>query len=195
MTAFVVIGICVILAFYMISTYNGLVTKRNSFRNAFSQIDVQLERRYSLIPNLVESVKSSMGHERETLEAVVKARNQAQTACRAANKNPDNAAAIGMLSQAEGALSQALGRLMVLTENYPDLKAQETMKNLMEELTNTENTIAFARQAYNDSVMVYNSAREQFPANIFSAGFGFSEAAFLSVESNEMKIAPKVQFR
>jgi LemA protein len=195
MTAIVVIVIGVFTALYMISLYNGLVAKRNAFRNAFSQIDVQLERRYDLIPNLVETAKAYMAHERETLEAVVMARNQAQAACRVANSNPADAAAMGNLSSAEGVLSQALGRLMVLTENYPELKAQETMKNLMEELTSTENTVAFARQAYNDSVMVYNSAREKFPANIFAPGYGFKEAAFLRVESKEKRVAPKVQFR
>jgi LemA protein len=195
MTTIIVLVVGVALVLYMISIYNGLVVRKNRFRNAFSQIDVQLERRYDLIPNLVETAKAYMSHERETLEAVVKARNQAQAACRAANSNPTDAAAIGKLSQAEGVLSQALGRMMVLTESYPELKAQETMKSLMEELTNTENTVAFARQAYNDAVMSYNSAREQFPANIFAPGFGFSEAAFLKVDSEEKRAAPKVQFR
>jgi LemA protein len=195
MTAIIVIAIGVVLAFVMISIYNGLVQKRNRFKNAFSQIDVQLERRYDLIPNLVETAKAYMSHERETLEAVIKARNQAQAACRTATKNPENTAAIDKLSQAEGVLSQTLGRLMVLSENYPELKAQATMQNLMEELTSTENTVAFARQGYNDSVMDYNTAREKFPANLFGPGFGFKEAAFLKVESEEKRQAPKVQFR
>jgi LemA protein len=195
MTSVIVLVVGVGLILYMISVYNGLVSKRNLFKNAFSQIDVQLERRYDLIPNLVETAKSYMAHERETLEAVVKARNQAQSACRSAMNNPADAAAIGKLSQAEGVLSQTLGRLMVLTENYPELKAQETMKGLMEELTNTENTVAFARQAYNDNVMSYNTARESFPANIFAPGLGFVEAAFLKLDSAEKRAAPKIQFR
>lgn len=194
MTPVVIIVIGIALTFAMISIYNGLVQKRNRFKNAFSQIDVQLERRYDLIPNLVETAKAYMGHERETLEAVVKARNQAQMACRAATRNPENAGAINNLAQAEGVLSQTLGRLMVLSENYPELKAQATMQSLMEELTNTENTVAFARQNYNDSVMEYNTAREKFPANLFGPGFGFKEAAFLKVESAEKRQTPKVQF-
>jgi LemA protein len=186
--------VCAVVAVYLISVFNKLVVHRNRFRNAFAQIDVQLERRYDLIPNLVEIAKKYMEHERETLESVIRARNAAQSACRAASKNTSDAQAMDNLSQAEGVLSQSLGRFLMLTENYPELKAQASMNSLLEELTNTENLVSFSRQAYNDSVMSYNSAREQFPANLFSSLFGFSEAAHLKISSREKAAAPKVSF-
>ncbi|MBM3381602.1 MAG: LemA family protein [Betaproteobacteria bacterium] len=190
----ILLAVVAIVALYMISLFNKLVSQRNRFKNAFAQIDVQLERRYDLIPNLVEVAKKYMAHERETLEAVVLARNQAKSACQNVLNNPSDAAAVGKLSQAEMALSQTLGRFLMLTENYPDLKAQETMKSLMEELTNTENLLAFSRQTYNDSVMSYNSACQQFPANLIAGALGFSEAAFLKLQAEEKRATPKVHF-
>lgn len=184
----------VLCSLYLISSYNGLVEKRNRFRNAFSQIDVQLERRYDLIPNLVQSAKAYMTHEKDTLEAVIKARNQAQSACKQAAGRQGDPAAIAQLSQAEGLLSQSLGRFFALAEGYPDLKAESTMSSLMEELTSTENKVAFARQAYNDSVMLYNTAREKFPEALYAGAFGFKEAALLRLESVEKKAVSKVQF-
>lgn len=194
MSVWIVLGLIVVCALYLISSYNSLVEARNRFRNAFAQIDVQLERRYDLIPNLVETSKAYMAHERETLEAVINARNSAQAACKQAAGSPDSAAAIAQLSQAEGLLTQSLGRFFALAESYPDLKAQTTMQSLMEELTSTENKVAFARQAYNDSVMFYNTAREKFPEALYSSFFGFKEAALLKLESEVKKAAPKVQF-
>jgi LemA protein len=179
---------------YVIAIFNGLVSRKNAYRNAFSQIDVQLERRYDLIPNLVETAKKYMSHERETLEAVVRARNEAHAACKQASKNVSNPEAMTRLSETEQTLSQTLGRFMMLTESYPELKASDVMKPLMEELTHSENNIAFARQAFNDSVMSYNTAREQFPANLFAAGFGFSEATFLCLKSDEKRSTPQVKF-
>lgn len=194
MSIWIVVGVVVLGALYLIGSYNGLVEKRNRFRNAFSQIDVQLERRYDLIPNLVETAKAYMEHEKDTLEAVISARNQAMTACKQAAGSQGSAASIAQLSQAEGLLSQSLGRFFALAESYPDLKAQSNMSQLMEELTTTENKIAFARQAYNDSVMHYNSAREKFPETLYAGAFGFSEAALLKLEATEKRAAPKVQF-
>lgn len=190
----ILLAVVAIVVLYMISLFNRLVAQRNKFKNAFAQIDVQLERRYDLIPNLVEVAKKYMSHERETLEAVVRARNEAKSACQTALNNPSDAAAVGKLSQAETALSQTLGRFLMLTESYPELRAQETMKSLMEELTNTENLLAFSRQAYNDSVMSYNSTCQQFPANLIAGALGFSEAAFLKLQAEEKRVAPKVQF-
>ncbi len=191
----VVLAVAIVFAVYVVSIYNGLVSKKNRFHNAFSQIDIQLERRYDLIQNLVETAKAYMAHERETLEAVVASRNRAHAACNVARNQLDNSAAISQLANAEGSLTQSLGRFMAVAEAYPDLKAAETMKSLMEELTNTENTVAFARQAYNDSVMEYNTACETFPANLISAPFGFRQGAFLKIDCEEKKAAPKVQFR
>jgi len=181
---------------WAISIYNGLVALRNRFKNAFAQIDVQLKRRYDLIPNLVETAKGYIKHERETLEAVIKARNAALAAVQAAGANPGNPAAMQQLGQAEGALSGMLGRLFALAEAYPDLKANQNMLALQEELASTENKVAFARQAFNDSVMEYNTLRESFPDNIFAGTFGFGPAELLqATESAEERKAPQVSFK
>jgi LemA protein len=191
----IVVVIVVALAIWVIAIYNGLVALRNRFKNAFSQIDVQLKRRYDLIPNLVETAKGYLKHERETLEAVIKARNQAQAAAQAAAANPGNPAAMQSLGQAEGALTGVLGRLFALAEAYPDLKANQNMAQLHEELTSTENKVAFARQAYNDSVMEYNTKRESFPDTIFAGMFQFGPAELLqATESAEERKAPQVKF-
>jgi LemA protein len=171
------------------------VQLRNRFKNAFAQIDVQLKRRYDLIPNLVETAKGYIKHERETLEAVIKARNQAVVAANAAGANPGNPAAMQGLSQAEGQLTGVLGRLFALSESYPDLKANQNMLAIQEELSSTENKVAFARQAFNDSVMEYNTKRESFPDTIFAGMFGFSAAELLqATESAEERKAPQVKF-
>jgi LemA protein len=189
------LAIVVILVVWAITIYNGLVTLRNRFKNAFAQIDVQLKRRYDLIPNLVEIAKGYIKHERETLEAVIKARNSAQTAAQAAAAAPGNPAAMQSLGAAEGALTGVLGRLFALAEAYPDLKANQNMLSLQEELSSTENKVAFARQAFNDSVMEYNTRRESFPDNIFAGMFGFGPAELLAAtESAEERKAPKVSF-
>jgi len=192
--AIVVVAVLVILLFWVISVYNGLVTHRNRYKNAFAQIDVQLKRRYDLIPNLVETAKGYMAHERETLEAVINARNIASGAAGKAAANPEDAKCIQTLNKAEGELTSALSRLMVVVEQYPDLKASQNMLALQEELTSTENKVAFARQAFNDSVMTYNNAREVFPSNIVSGMFHFSEAALFEVENPGERVAPKVSF-
>jgi len=193
--AWVFLGIIVALAVWAIGIYNGLVTLRNRFKNAFSQIDVQLKRRYDLIPNLVESVKGYIQHERGTLEAVVKARGSAVSAAQAAAAKPGDPAAMQGLAQAEGALGGALGRLIAVFEQYPDLKANQNVLGLQEELSSTENKIAFSRQAYNDSVMEYNTRRESFQDNIFAGMFGFTAAELLqSTESPEERKAPQVKF-
>src|SRR3954470_23321249 len=171
--AIVVLAVILAVVFWLVAIYNGLVELRNRFKNAFSQIDVQLKRRYDLIPNLVESVKGYMQHERGTLDAVIKARGNAVSAAQTAAANPGNPGAMQGLSQAEGALAGALGRLIAVFEQYPDLKANQNVLSLQEELSSTENKIAFSRQAYNDSVMEYNTKRESFPANIFAGMFGF----------------------
>jgi LemA protein len=182
-------------ALLVAGVYNGLVGKRNRYKNAFAQIDVQLKRRYDLIPNLVETAKRYLSHERETLEAVVAARNTAQQAARVAAQQPGDAQAMQQLASAEGALSSGLGRLLVVSEAYPELKANQTMRELSEELTSTENKVAFARQAYNDAVTEYNTAREVFPAVLLAGSFGFAPAALLEVvESPEERRAPKVAF-
>jgi len=191
----IVLGIIVALAIWAISIYNGLVALRNRYKNSFSQIDVQLKRRYDLIPNLVEVAKGYLKHERETLEAVIKARNQAVAAAQGAAANPGNPAAMASLGQAEGALSGVLGRLFALAEAYPDLKANQNMLAIQEELTSTENKVSFARQAFNDSVMEYNTKRESFPDNVFAGMFGFGPAELLNAtESAEERKAPKVSF-
>jgi LemA protein len=191
----IVLGIIVALAVWAISIYNGLVSLRNRYKNAFSQIDVQLKRRYDLIPNLVETAKGYLKHERETLEAVIRARNQAVAAAQGAAANPGNPAAMASLGQAEGALSGVLGRLFALAEAYPDLKANQNMLAIQEELASTENKVAFARQAFNDSVMEYNTKRESFPDNLFAGPFGFGAAELLSAtESAEERKTPKVSF-
>ena len=191
----IVLGVIVVLVIWAIAIYNGLVTLRNRFKNAFAQIDVQLKRRYDLIPNLVETVKGYIKHERETLEAVIKARNSAQSAALAAAASPGNPAAMQQLGQAEGALTGMLGRMFALAEAYPDLKANQNMLSLQEELSSTENKVAFSRQAFNDAVMEYNTKRESFPDSIFAGMFNFGPAELLAAtESPEERKAPKVSF-
>src|SRR5438067_10110779 len=191
----VVLVVIVALIVWAIGIYNGLVTLRNRFKNAFSQIDVQLKRRYDLIPNLVESVKGYMQHERGTLEAVVQARGSAVSAAQRAAAQPGDAAAMQGLAQAEGALGGALARLLAVLEQHPDLKANQNVLGLQEELSSTENKVAFSRQAYNDSVMEYNTKRESFPDNIFAGMFGFTAAELLqSTDTPEERKAPKVSF-
>ncbi|HEY5621256.1 MAG TPA: LemA family protein [Pontiella sp.] len=192
--ALIVIGLIVLLIVLVAGMYNALVTLRNRFKNAFAQIDVQLKRRYDLIPNLVETAKGYMAHERETLEAVIQARNQAAAAGKAAAQNPADAGAMAGLLGAEGALTGALGRLFALAEAYPDLKANQNMMQLTEELTSTENRISFARQAYNDAVTVYNTKRETFPTNIVAGLFNFTAATLFEIEDAMQKEAPKVSF-
>ncbi len=194
MAFLIVIAVLVVLAFFVIGIYNGLVTARNGYQNAFAQIDVQLTRRHDLIPNIVEVAKGYMKHERETLEAVVAARNAAVTGLKAAQANPGSPEAMQQLGQAESQLSGAMGRLFALAEAYPDLKANQNMMQVSEELTSTENKVAFARQAYNDSVMGYNNRREVFPNNIVSGMFGFQRASLLEIESPEKREAVKVSF-
>src|SRR5215468_3448908 len=179
---------------WIMSSYNRLVALRNRFKNAFSQIDVQLKRRYDLIPNLVETAKGYIKHERGTLEAVIAARNAASAANVRAAQSPGDAAAMKELSGAETALTGTLGRLFALTEAYPDLKANTTMMALMEELTSTENKVAFSRQAYNDAVMIYNTKREIFPSSLIAGTFNFGPAELFVIEKPEQKEAPKVQF-
>jgi LemA protein len=186
--------IIVVLVVFVIGGYNSLVTLRNRYKNAFSQIDVQLKRRYDLIPNLVETAKAYMAHERGTLEAVITARNAAATANTRAAQNPGDASAMKELSGAESALSGVMGRLFALAENYPDLKANTTMLSLMEELTSTENKVSFARQAYNDAVMAYNTRREVFPTNLIAGPFNFGPAELFVIDKPEQKDAPKVSF-
>jgi LemA protein len=190
----VLLGIVVIFALFGVGIYNRLVTLRNRFKNAFSQIDVQLKRRYDLIPNLVETAKGYLKHERETLEAVIAARNSASTARASVAANPGDPASMKQLSGAETMLTASLGRLFAVAEAYPDLKANQNMMKLMEELTSTENKVAFARQAYNDSVMEYNTARETFPNNIVAGMFNFAAAELFVIENPAEKNAPKVQF-
>ena len=188
------LAVVVIVALMATGIYNSLVALRNRFKNAFAQIDVQLKRRYDLIPNLVETAKGYMKHEHGTLEDVIKARNIALAASQTAAANPADAGAVKGLVSAEGGLSGALSRLMVVSEQYPDLKANQNMMQLTEELTSTENKIAFARQAYNDSVMQYNTARETFPNVILAGAFGFLPAELFHVEDPAEKNAPKVSF-
>lgn len=187
-------GGALLLGFWLIGAYNGLVTLRNRFKNAFAQIDVQLKRRYDLIPNLVETAKGYLKHERETLEAVIAARNTAYAASKAAAANPADASAVKGLLGAEAGLAGALSRLMVVSEAYPDLKANQNMMQLTEELTSTENKISFARQAYNDAVTLYNTTRERFPTNLIAGVFNFAEATLFQVENAGEREAPKVKF-
>ncbi len=179
---------------FAITIYNRLVAGRNRFKNAFAQIDVQLTRRHDLIPNLVETAKGYIKHERETLEAVINARNTAVTGLKAAAADPSNPEAMKKLAEAEQGLSGALGRLFALSEAYPDLKANQNMMQLSEELTTTENKVAFARQAYNDSVMDYNTLRESFPNNFFAGWFAFRPAELLEIEDQAKREVPKVSF-
>jgi LemA protein len=186
--------VAVLLVVFIIGAYNSLVTLRNRYKNAYSQIYVQLKRRYDLIPNLVETAKGYLAHERGTLEAVIAARNVAVSANTRAAQNPGDASAMKEISSAESALSGVMGRLFALAESYPDLKANTTMLNLMEELTSTENKVSFARQAYNDSVMAYNTRREVFPTNLIAGPFNFGPAELFVIEKPEQKDAPKVSF-
>lgn len=195
-TTIIILVILAIVVIYVIGIYNRLITLRNRFKNSFAQIEVQLKRRYDLIPNLVETAKGYLTHERETLQAVVAARDAAAKGLQAAATNPGNAAAMGQLAGAEGALGSAMGRLNVVMEAYPDLKASQNMQQLSEELTSTENKVAFARQAFNDAVMVYNTYKQSFPPVLVAGVFGHSEdAALLEFEdSKEIQAAPKVSF-
>jgi len=190
----VILAIVAAVVFWAISVYNRLINERNRVRNAFAQIDVQLTRRYDLIPNLVEAVKGYMKHERETLEAVINARNAARSSLDAAKADPANAAAIKKLGASEGALGAALGRLFALSEAYPDLKANQNMMQFQEELASTENKVAFSRQAFNDSVLSYNNSAENFPNNILAGMFRFELASFLEIESEEKREVPDVSF-
>ncbi|HTJ00870.1 MAG TPA: LemA family protein [Dongiaceae bacterium] len=190
----VLVALALFAVMFVAGAYNKLVTLRNRFKNAFAQIDVQLKRRYDLIPNLVETAKGYIKHERETLEAVTQARNVAYAAAKAAAANPADAGAVKSLGAAETGLSGALSRLMVVSEQYPDLKANQNMMQLTEELTSTENKIAFARQAYNDSVMGYNTQREVFPTNLIANTFNFAAAELFVIDKPEEKEAPKVSF-
>jgi LemA protein len=194
MSGIVLLVIIVAIVFWAISVFNGLVASRNAYKNAFSQIDVQLTRRYDLIPNLVETAKAYMKHERETLEAVIAARNTAYAGLKTAAANPGDPAALNALSSAEGQLAGALSKLMAVAEAYPDLKANQNMMQLSEELTSTENKVAFARQAYNDAVMSYNNRREMFPGSIVAGIFNFVAAQLLDIAKPEAREAPKVQF-
>jgi len=189
-----VVALAVIIGLWAVGIYNALVALRNRFKNAFAQIDVQLKRRYDLIPNLVETAKGYMKHESSTLEAVIKARNIAYAASQSAAANPADANAMKGLLSAESGLTGALSRLMVVSEQYPDLKANQNMMQLTEELTSTENKVSFARQAYNDSVMQYNTAREVFPNVIFAGMFGFLPAELFKIEDPTERNAPKVSF-
>jgi LemA protein len=193
-TLAVLVGIVVLIGLFVVGIYNGLVALRNRYKNAYAQIDVQLKRRYDLIPNLVETAKGYLKHERETLEAVISARNAAQSAGSQAAANPGDPATMRALAGAESGLTGALGRLFALSEAYPDLKANQNMMQLTEELTSTENKISFARQAYNDSVMAYNTKRESFPANLIAGTFNFGPAELFQIENPAEKEAPKVSF-
>ena len=194
MEVLILLGIIVLVALYGVSIYNRLIDLRNRVKNGFSQIDVQLTRRYDLIPNLVEAVKGYMKHERETLEAVISARNAAVDGLRKASADPTDPGAIQALAGAEATLGGVLGRLFALAESYPDLKANQNMLEFQEQLTSTENRVAFARQAFNDAVMTYNTARENFPNNIVANFFAFKAAEFLEIEAEEKRAAPQVAF-
>jgi LemA protein len=193
-TLLVLLGVALLLLFWLTTVYNGLVIARNRFKNAFAQIDVQLKRRYDLIPNLIETAKAYMAHERETLEAVVAARNSAFAAANKAAANPSDPAAVKALNQAEAQLGGTLGRLFAVAEAYPDLKANQNMLALQEELTSTENKIGFARQAFNDAAMAYNNQRQVFPAVVVASMLGFSEAGLLEASQAERE-APRVSFK
>ena len=194
MSLLIFLAVIVVVGFWLVGIYNGLVAARNAYKNAFAQIDVQLTRRYDLIPNLVEIAKGYMKHERETLEAVILARNSAVSGLSAAKANPGDPAAMKQLSGAENMLTQTLGKLFALSEAYPDLKANQNMMQLSEEMTSTENKVAFARQAYNDGVTSYNTKREMFPASIVANAFNFQPAQLLDIEAPEKREAVKVSF-
>ena len=195
MTGWILLALVVAFAVFAVTIYNRLVALRNRFKNAFAQIDVQLKRRYDLIPNLVEAAKGYLSHERQTLEAVIAARGAAVTASQRAAATPGEPSAMSGLAHAEGALGGALGRLLAVFENYPDLKANQNVLQVQEELASTENKVAFARQGFNDSVMSYNTKRETFPDNVVAGLFGFKEAMLLeATESAEERKAPKVRF-
>ena len=190
----ILLGLIVLLVIFVVGLYNRLVTTRNAYKNAFSQIDVQLTRRHDLIPNLVETAKGYLAHERQTLEAVIQARNAAVAGLKAAAANPGDPAAVQQLASSENALTGALGRLFALAEAYPDLKANQNMMQLSEELTTTENKVAFSRQAFNDSVMGYNNRRETFPGSVVAGMFNFQPAQLLEIESPQKREVPKVSF-
>lgn len=193
----ILLVIVAVVAFWAVGIYNGLVTARNAYRNAFAQIDVQLQRRFDLIPNLVETAKGYIKHERETLEAVIAARGAAMSGLAAAKASPGDPAAMAQLANSQGVLNGALGRLMAVAEAYPDLKANQNMMQLSEELTSTENKVAFARQAFNDSAMAYNNRREVFPSSVVAGLFQFAPAALLEIAADQqaaVRAAPKVQF-
>jgi LemA protein len=194
MTMIIILVVIVVLGLFLMTTYNRLVSLRNRFKNAFAQIDVQLKRRYDLIPNLIETAKAYMKHERETLEAVIAARNSAAQAERTVAGDPTDVAAMQGLIGAERGLAGAMTRFFALAEAYPDLKADANMRQLSEELSTTENRIAFSRQAYNDAVTQYNTARESFPANVIAGSFGFEEAPLLLIDNDVEREAPRVSF-
>lgn len=194
MTFMIFLAAIAAIILFLVSIYNSLINLRNRVKNGFAQIDVQLTRRYDLIPNLVEAVKGYMKHERETLEAVINARNTAVSSLDTAKLDPSNAAAMQQLGQSEGALGAALGRLFALSEAYPDLKANQNMIQFQEELTSTENKVAFSRQAFNDAVLTYNNKAENFPNNIIAGMFNFELASFLEIEAPEKREVPEVSF-
>ena len=194
MPVVITLVVIALLLFFPIAIYNRLVAGRNGYKNAFAQIDVQLTRRYDLIPNLVETAKGYLAHERTTLEAVIAARNSAFAGLKSAAADPGNAAAIQGLASADGALGGALGRLLAVVESYPDLKGNQTMSQLMEELTSTENRVSYARQAYNDAVLAYNNSCEVFPNTLVAGMFNFTAGTMLQIESAEKRAAPQVKF-
>ncbi|QOY62580.1 LemA family protein [Lysobacter sp. H21R4] len=192
----ILLGLILLFSFWAVGIYNGLIGARNAYRNAFAQIDVQLQRRFELIPNLVEIAKRYMSHERETLEAVMTARSAAMSGAAAAKSVPGDPAAMARLGSSEGVLGGALGRLMMVAEAYPELQANQTMRELTEELRSTENRVAFSRQAYNDGVTAYNNRREVFPASLIAGNCGFRPAGLLAIpiDETEMRQSPKVAF-
>lgn len=190
----IAVAVVALLLAYGVMVYNRLVTHRNRFRNAFSQIEVQLQRRYELIPNLVEIANKYVSHEKETLTAVIEARNQASKACDAAAANPDNSGLVGALAQAEQTLGNAMGKFNMVMEDYPELKADESLRDLHDELTSTENRVTYARQAYSDSVMRYNTEREQFPAVVVANTCNFKEADLFEAANEAVYEVPKVKF-